>query len=435
VTTEGAAPLAGRLIVLGVTGSIAAYKSAELVRALQGAGAEVQVLLTRSASQFVGRLTFETLTRRRVMLDPLELLPDRRIGHIVAADAADAIVVAPATARWLAAMAAGLSDDVVTATCLASAAPVIVAPAMDGEMWHHAATRANVARLREFGYRIVEPEEGPLASGQSGQGRLAPVESIVAGLVETLGDNPVRAPDRAARPPLDESIREPDLDGQHILVTAGGTAEPIDPVRFIGNRSSGRMGVAIAEAALARGAEVTVVAGHVSVPLPPAAVVVEADTTSRMRDAVLRRLPDIDALVMAAAVADFRPRQQANTKLSRDGALTLELEPTEDILAEAGNRAREMRRPPVLVGFAAETGSLDRASEKAVRKGVDLLVANDVSEQGSGFGTDTNRVTLVVPGLDPEPWPLQSKREVADKLLDRVVALLALRDALPVDAR
>ena len=424
MSVRPAASLSGRLIVLGVTGSIAAYKSVELVRALTAAGADVQVLMTHTATAFVGPLTFETLTRRRVMHDPLALLPDERIAHIVAADAADAILVAPATARWLAAMAAGLADDVVTATCLASAAPVVVAPAMDGEMYAHPATRGNVERLRGFGYAVVEPESGPLASGAIGQGRLADQASILDALVRAIADRPVRVPDAAARPPLDPAIRTADLDGASIVVTAGGTAEPIDPVRFVGNRSTGRMGVAVAEAALARGAHVTLVVGMTSIPLPTGVTVVRAESAERMRRAVLDLLPRSDALVMAAAVADFRPTMTHPRKLSRTGALTIELESTPDILAEA---ARAARPRTVLVGFAAETGSLDRAAEKLARKGADLLVANDVAEAGSGFGTETNRVTLLAPNAAPEPWPLLSKREVADRLLDRVAVLLLER--------
>jgi len=425
-----ARPLEGRLVVLGVTGSIAAYKAAELARALVAAGAEVQPAMTHSASRFLGPLTLETLTRHRVQLDPLELLADSRIGHIVAADTADVVVVAPATARWMAAMAGGLADDVVTAICLATAAPVVVAPAMDGGMWSHPATRANAERLRGYGYAIVEPEEGPLASGASGRGRLAETAAIVAAVEAAVTGRPVRAPDAALRPPLEPERRGADLEGRRIVVSAGGTAEPIDPVRFIGNRSSGRMGAAVAEAALDRGAVVVLVAGTVSVPLPERAEVRHAETAAAMREVVLAALADADALVMAAAVADFRPQRAAEEKLTRRAGLTLELEPTEDILAEAAALAHERLRPrPVLVGFAAETGSLDRAVEKAARKRVDLLVANDVAEEGSGFGGDTNRVTIVVPGSAPERWPLLSKREVADRLLDRVAALLDARDA------
>jgi phosphopantothenoylcysteine decarboxylase / phosphopantothenate---cysteine ligase len=421
-TVDGGA-LEGRLVLLGVTGSIAAYKAAELARTLLAEGADVQPLMTHSAQAFLGPLTLQTLTRRRPMVDALELLPDGRIAHIVAADAADVILVAPATARWLAAMAAGLADDVVTATCLASAAPVIVAPAMDGEMYEHPATRANVERLRSFGYTIVEPEVGPLASGAVGRGRLAEPAAIMAAVRAAVADRPIRQPDESLRPPVIVAERERDLEGWHIVVTAGGTAEPIDPVRFIGNRSSGRMGVAVAEAALARGAQVTLIHANTSVPLPDAARLVAASTAADMRAAVLDVLPSADALVMAAAVADFRPRRSAATKIGRESGLTLELEPTEDILAEASRWAHGRPDRPLLVGFAAETGSLERAPEKAARKGVDLLVANDVAEEGSGFGSPTNRVTIVVPGEPPAEWPLLTKREVAERLLDRLVAL------------
>jgi len=417
--------LEGRLILLGVTGSIAAYKSAELCRALTAAGTDVQTLLSRSAAAFIGPLTLETLTRRRPMTDPLELLPDQRIGHIVAANSADAVLVAPATARWLGAMAAGLADDVITATCLATAAPVVVAPAMDGEMWSHPATRRNIETLRGFGYTIVEPEVGPLASGQRGVGRLAETTTILAALENVLEGKPIRQPDAAERPPVVMPLPANDLSGWHIVVTAGGTAESIDPVRYIGNRSTGKMGVAIAQAALDRGALVTLIAGMTSAPIPSGVSLVRAPSAAEMRDAVLAVLPEADALVMAAAVADFRPKTTSQTKIARAGAgLTLELEPTQDILAEAVATARgSSGRQPVIVGFAAETGSLERAPAKAATKGVDLMVANDVAQEGSGFGTDTNKVTLIEPNGPTEEWPLMSKRQVADRLLDRMVAL------------
>jgi phosphopantothenoylcysteine decarboxylase/phosphopantothenate--cysteine ligase len=424
--------LAGRLVALGVTGSIAAYKSVELLRLLQAEGADVVALLSPSATRFVAPLTLEALSRHAVESDVLALLPDGRIGHIVVADTTDVVVVAPATAHWLGAMANGLAADTVTATALATSAPVVVAPAMDGEMWSHPATQANVSRLRDdFGYSIVEPEAGPLASGQSGVGRLAELPRIVDAVVAAAGDSPVRVADPAARPPRVDPPREPDLEGRHVLISAGGTAEPIDPVRFIGNRSTGKMGVALAEAALDRGARVTLVAGHVSVPLPPAASIVQVETTAQMRDAVLDLVDHADALIMAAAVADFRPRRAATTKLTREEGVTIELEPTEDILAgaSAAVRAPGARRPrPILVGFAAETGSLDRAADKLRRKGVDLLVANDVAEPGSGFGTDTNRVTILAADGPEQVLPLQSKREVADRILDRVAAALDDRD-------
>ena len=434
MTTSAGGRLAGRLIAVGVTGSIAAYKAADLVRRLGDEGAEVVVLMTPSATRFVGPLTFAALTRHPVETDVGGLLPDQRIGHIVVADSSDAIVVAPATAHWLAAMATGLAGDAVTAACLATTAPVIVAPAMDGEMYAHPATRGNVARLRdEFGYRIVEPEAGPLASGQSGQGRLAETAAIVDATVAAVADRPVRAPGAADRPPVTGPSREPDLDGRHVVITAGGTAEPIDPVRFIGNRSTGKMGVALAEAALGRGARVTLIVGNVSVPLPASSdmLVFRAETTAQMGELVRSAVAEADALIMAAAVADFRPRQTAATKLGRDQGLTLELEPTEDILAGVAAAVPPVGNPgrPILVGFAAETGSLDRAADKLRRKGVDFLVANDVAEEGSGFGADTNHVWILSVGGEPVDVPLRSKREVAEEILDRVGAALDARDS------
>jgi phosphopantothenoylcysteine decarboxylase/phosphopantothenate--cysteine ligase len=432
--------LEGRLIGLGVTGSISAYKAVELLRLLRAEGADVAVMLTPSAQRFVGPLSFAALSRHPVETDVLDLLPDGRIGHIVIGDTADAIVVAPATAHWLGQMANGLAGDVVSAACLATSSPVVVAPAMDGDMWTHPATTANVERLRSFGYAVVGPESGPLASGQTGVGRLADLAAIVDAVVTAVGDRPVRAPEAAARPPVVTEARDADLEGRHVVVTAGGTREPIDPVRYIGNRSTGKMGAAIAEAALDRGARVTVIAADVDVRLPEAAGIVRIETTADLETALDRILhaedgsSGFDVLVMAAAVADFRPVGAATTKVVRADGLTLQLESTPDLLAGVARTVRERslgdRSPaPVLVGFAAETGSLDRAADKLRRKGVDLLVANDVAEPGSGFGTDTNRVTILAADGAAEALPLQSKREVADALLDRVVRLLDERDA------
>jgi len=439
--------LEGRLIGLGVTGSIAAYKAVELLRLLRAEGADVVAMLTPAATAFVGPLTFQALSRHAVETDVLALLPDGRIGHIVVADTVDAIVVAPATAHWLSAMASGLSGDVVTATALASSAPVVVAPAMDGDMWTHPATRDNVARLRDaFGYTIVEPEAGELASRQSGMGRLAELPAIVDAVVGAIGSRPVRAADATARPPMVEPVREADLTGRHIVVSAGGTREPIDPVRFIGNRSTGKMGVAIAEAALARGARVTLVAANLDVAPPSGASTVVVESAAEMRAALhkLTHADDgragFDALVMAAAVSDFRPSTTADRKLERGGSLTLELEATPDILAQIARIARgtdreggatyePMSPQPFLVGFAAETGSLDRAADKLRRKSLDLLVANDVSEPGSGFGTDTNRVTILDAAGGRAELALMSKRAVADEILDRVARALDDRDA------
>ena len=428
--------LDGRLIALGVTGSIAAYKAVELLRLLTAEGADVVVLLSPSATRFVGPLSFAALSRHPVETDLLDLLPDGRIGHIVIADSADAIVVAPATAHWLAAMANGLAGDVVTATALATSAPVVVAPAMDGDMWTHPATVSNVARLREgFGYTVVAPDSGPLASGQSGVGRLAELPAIVDAVVAAVAPSPVRQPSAAARPPLATGApREADLVGRRIVVTAGGTREPIDPVRYLGNRSTGKMGVALAEAALARGAAVTLIAAAVEVALPEGADVVHIESTAELRAALQVAMgPDAasaDALVMAAAVADFTPATRSDRKIARADGLTLELSPTPDLLAEvaAATSARGGARP-VLVGFAAETGSLDRAPAKLQAKGIDLLVANDVSEPGSGFGTDTNRVTILDRGGAIDELPMLSKREVADRILDRVAHALDARDA------
>jgi phosphopantothenoylcysteine decarboxylase / phosphopantothenate---cysteine ligase len=431
--------LAGRLIALGVTGSIAAYKALELLRLLTAEGADVVVLLSPSAARFVGPLSFAALSRHPVETDVLDLLPDGRIGHIVVADSADAIVVAPATAHWLGSMANGLASDVVTATCLASRAPVIVGPAMDGDMWTHPATVANVARLRDgFGYVVVPPASGPLASGQAGTGRLAELPDLVDAVVAVLQESPIRAPEAGARPPLVAvPPRDADLAGRRFVVTAGGTREPIDPVRFIGNRSSGKMGVAITDAALARGAAVTLIAAAVEVPLPQDATVVRVETTKQLGEVLAATVlpadgPPADALVMAAAVADFSPLAPSDRKVPRGAPLTLNLTPTRDLLAEVAQLAAAgaaQLRPPVLVGFAAETGGLERATDKLRAKGVDLLVANDVSQPGSGFGSDTNRVTILDRDGGTEALPLLTKREAADRILDRVAARLDARDA------
>jgi phosphopantothenoylcysteine decarboxylase / phosphopantothenate---cysteine ligase len=427
--------LEGRLVALGVTGSIAAYKAVELLRLLTAEGADVVVMLSPSAAHFVGPLSFAALSRHPVETDVLDLLPDGRIGHIVIADSADAIVVAPATAHWLAAMAIGLAGDVVTAAVLASSAPVVVAPAMDGDMWTHPATVANVARLRDgFGYTVVEPEIGPLASGQSGVGRLADLPSIVDAVVAAVAGRPVRQANAAARPPIVDTLpRDADLVGRRVLITAGGTREPIDPVRYIGNRSTGKMGVAVAEAALARGASVTLIAAAVEVLLPAAAHVVRVETAAGLREALRDAMPTADALVMAAAVADFTPATTSDRKIARADGLTLELSPTPDLLAEIATDVARAESTgsdrPILVGFAAETGALDRAADKLRAKGVDLMVANDVSEAGSGFGTDTNRVTILDRGGAVDRLPMLTKREVADRILDRVARALDARDA------
>ncbi len=457
--TEQSGRLAGRRIALGVTGSIAAYKAVELLRLFQSEGADVRVLMTASAEAFVGTLTMETLSRHPVDNDVLALQADGKIGHISAAHDVEAIVVAPATANWMASMAHGLAGDPITAACLATTVPVVVAPAMDAGMYSHPATTANVARLGEFGYRIVEPELGSLASGMVGRGRLADLSRIVNAVVEALAGTPVRVAESdqaeaAAEVPESVPVREStptvppaavvptrsDFAGRHVVITAGGTAEAIDPVRFIGNRSTGKMGVAIAEDALDRGAAVTLILGRASIAPPAGAHVAHVETAAEMQ-AALRALtpasgPVFDVLVMAAAVADFRPKTASGAKLKRGETTSLELEATPDLLAEASERVRSGVRAsgglrPILVGFAAETGNTDRAANKVAAKGVDMLVANDVTEPGSGFGTETNHVTVFYPDSPSEDLPMLAKREVAELILDRI--LIRLEARVPAD--
>ena len=428
--------LAGRLVVFGITGSIAAYKSPEIVRALRAEGADVQALLTPAATRFVSPLTLRTLTGHAVDADLLDLLPDGRIGHIVAADSADAILIAPATAQWIGAMASGLAGDVVTAACLATTAPVIVAPAMDGEMWAHAATQTNATRLRDdFGYALVAPESGALASGATGVGRLAETAAIVDAVVAAIGAAPIREPNESRRPP---AVPAGDLSGRRIVVTAGGTEEPIDAVRILANRSSGRQGIALAEAARDRGADVTLIAARVSVPLPEGVTIVRAMSVDAL-DAALRNallaapngsaVTPADALIATAAVSDFRVAGGPLTeKLRRDGEITLRLTPTPDLLAGVaqalGPRAT---RQTLLVGFSAEASATPRAREKLEKKDLDLIVANDVTAPGIGFESPENAAEIigadaVVTSVGPAP-----KRVVADAILDRVAALLATR--------
>ena len=427
------ARLTGRLVVLGITGSIAAFKAPEIVRALRAEGADVQVLMTPAATRFVSPLTMRTLTGRAVDADLLDLLPDGRIGHIVAADSADAILVAPATAQWIGAMASGMAGDPVTATCLATTAPVVVAPAMDGEMWAHPATQANARRLMEdFGYTLVEPVHGALASGSEGAGRLAETSAIVTAVIAAIGANPVREPDAARRPPV---VPAGDLSGRRVVVTAGGTEEPIDAVRILANRSSGRQGIALAEAARDRGADVLLIAARVAVPLPEGVEIVRVATVAELSaalDAALLPPPDgratcrVDALIAAAAVSDFRMRGGPSTgKLRRDGDLTLTLEPTPDLLAGIAKRlgARATRQTK-LIGFSAESGATKRAAEKLMAKDLDLIVANDVTAPGIGFESTENRAEILdvdgrISMVGPAP-----KRVVADAILDRLAALL-----------
>jgi len=389
--------LAERRIVLGITGGIAAYKAAYLARRLVEHGAEVRVVMTRSATQFVGAQTLAAITGSHPVV---ELFGDDDVSpHTTLAAWADSIVIAPATAATLSRLATGLSDDAVSATVLASTSPVVLAPAMHTEMWEHPATQRNIATLIADGYTIVGPDVGTLAGGDEGVGRLADPDEIAESVAGVLPGGR--------------------LSGQRVLVTAGGTREPIDPVRFIGNRSSGKMGNAIAVASARRGATVTLVT-TAPAPRHPGVEVIAVETAREMADAVWKAAEDADIALMAAAVADFTPEHPEPTKLRRAaGPPQVVLGPTPDILG--GLAAMEKR--PFLVGFAAETGSIEAAVDKARDKGVDLLVANDVTALGSEFGSDTNQVVIVLPDGSTEPWELMTKTEVAERLLDRIEVL------------
>ena len=389
--------LAGRRVVLGVTGGVAAYKAAYLARRLIERGAVVRTVMTESAAQFIGPPTLAAITGERPVVDLFDaedVSPHTTLGRW-----ADAVVVAPATAATMARIATGLSDDAVSATVLATSAPVVIAPAMHTEMWEHPATVGNVDRLESFGYHIVGPQSGQLAGGDVGVGRLADPERIADAVAGVLPGGP--------------------LTGVHVVITAGGTREPIDTVRYLGNRSSGKMGNAIAAAAARRGATVTLVTAGPGIE-HPRVTVVPVETASEMAEATWVAAAEADIAVMAAAVADFRPVSPLDGKLRRsDGPPVIDLEPTTDVL---GGIAAMVDRP-FLVGFAAEVGGLDEAVAKARRKGVDLLVANDIAAPGSGFGTETNQVTIVLPDGATEPWSLMSKSEVAERLWDRIAEL------------
>jgi phosphopantothenoylcysteine decarboxylase/phosphopantothenate--cysteine ligase len=396
-------PLQGARVVLGVSGSIACYKAADIASKLTQAGAEVDVILTDAAQKFVSSLTFRGLTGRPVftdMFDPQSPLAEE---HVALARAASAMLIAPASATTLARLAHGLADNMVALTALATTAPVLVAPAMDAQMWAHAATRASVSLLRERGVIFVGPAEGRLASGHTGAGRLAEADAILGALRQALG-------------------ARGDLAGRSIVVSAGGTHEPLDPVRFIGNRSSGKMGFAIAEAARDRGARVTLVCGRVALATPYGVERVDVETTADMNAAINVTTVGCDALIMAAAPADFRPAAVAGQKIKRTGAsLSIELVPNDDIIGG-------LRGAFVKVGFAAETEQVTaNARAKIARKGLDLIAANDVTAPHAGFAHDTNRVTLIGADGQIDELPLLTKYEVGHRILDRVAAILKNR--------
>jgi phosphopantothenoylcysteine decarboxylase / phosphopantothenate---cysteine ligase len=392
-------------IALGVTGGIAAYKAAELVRLLQDRGIRVQVVMTRAAQEFVRPLTFAALSGEKVITDLFSAGAedpniDSAVEHIAVAQSIDALVVAPATADVIAKFAHGEADDFLTTLFLATTAPVVVAPAMNVNMWENSATQANVQTLKGRGFTVVEPDSGYLACGMIGAGRLAANETIVKAVLKALH-------------------AEQDLAGETVLVTAGPTREPIDPVRYIGNRSSGKMGYALAEAALRRGAKVILISGPTALKPPAAAEVVQVQTAAEMRDAVTTNLERASIVIKAAAVADFTVRQVADEKIKRKGPMTLELEPTVDILAEIG--AKKAGR--IVIGFAAETTDVvANARKKLENKSLDAIVLNDVSQPGIGFDSERNAVTILT-HAGAETVPETSKWEVAHRVLDAVVKI------------
>ena len=402
-----ARPLAGARVLLGVTGGISAYKAPLLTRLLLGAGAEVDVVLTPGAERFVGRVTFEGLTGRAVRTGVFEDVADDT--HVAVGRAADVAIVYPATAHALAKLAGGLADDLLSTTLLAATCPLVVAPAMHAEMWRHPATQDNVARLRERGVSVLGPADGPLMGGDHGPGRLVEPSEALAQVVvlHALGPRPA------------------DLTGRHVLVTAGGTREPIDPVRFLGNRSSGRMGFAVAAAAARRGARVTLVAAPAALPTPTGVERVEVTTARELHDEVLARVDEVDVVVKAAAVADFRPSSESASKLKkRAGTPAVELTANPDVLAELGRRRGGATRP-LLVGFAAETEDAEaHGRAKLADKRADLLVVNDVSSDDAGFEVDTNRVVLLDRDGGRSEVDLTSKDVVAERLLDAIAARL-----------
>jgi len=399
-------------IALGVTGGVAAYKAAELVRRLQQEKLDVQVVMTRSAREFITPLTFAALTGKKVITEmfaaggaePANV--ESAIEHIAVAQRIDLLLVAPATADILAHFAQGIATDFLTTLYLATKAPVVVAPAMNVNMWEHPATQQNLQALRARGVHVVDPDEGYLACGMTGSGRLAATDTIVDKVRSVLG------------------LRR-DLEGQTVIVTAGATREDIDPVRFLTNRSSGKMGYALAEAASRRGAHVVLVSGPTDLAVPEGVDWVPVRSTENMRDAVRERAADANVVIMAAAVADYRPAAAQSQKLKRgDARITLDLEPTPDILAELGRDAAQQASRRILVGFAAETTALaDNARSKLARKSADMIVANDVTQEGAGFDADTNIVTIFLRDGREIPLPKLSKFEVANRILDRVVEL------------
>ena len=397
--------LRGKTIVLGVSGGIAVYKAVELLRLLVKAGAAVHVVMTKNACEFVTPLTFQTLSKNPVHTAMFDLYQESEIDHISLADRADLFLVAPATANLLGKLANGLADDLLSTTLMATKAPLLLCPAMNTNMYEHPACQRNRKRLRKMGFHLLEPATGELACGWQGKGKLPDPQEIFDAACRLLGPG--------------------DLDGVRILVTAGPTREEIDPVRYLSNHSSGKMGYAIARIAAQRGARVTLISGPVALEAPPGVELVAIESALQMQQALDQRFADADVVIKAAAVADYRPRSRAGQKLKKQaGGLLLELEKNPDLLAALGERKERQ----ILIGFAAETENLlENAAQKLRAKNLDMIVANDVTAEGAGFGSETNLVRFLFSDGGCEELPLLSKGEVAEKLLDRVAELLARR--------
>lgn len=392
--------LTDKTIILGVTGGVAAYKTVDLASKLRQEGSTVEVVMTSSALEFVKPLSFRSVTGRPVVTDMFNIASEFNIEHIALAQAADAVLIAPATANTIAKLASGIADNILCTTILATKAPVIIAPSMNTGMWENPATQDNLAKLEHRGFTIVGPDYGWLAEGRSGIGRMSDTTELIGTVKQVLG-------------------RYGDLHGKHVVITAGGTQEPIDPVRHISNRSSGKMGYALAEAARDRGALVTLITGPVTLTDPIGIKVVHVQTAEEMYSVVVDAVADTDALLMAAAVADYSPREVATEKMKKDmDQLIIPMVRTKDILGEVKGKF-------IKIGFAAEsTDLLDNAERKLKRKGLDLIVANDISHADSGFNADMNRVIILESGGKTEDLPLMPKKEVADRILDRLVKLL-----------
>ena len=398
--------LKGKNIVLGITGGIAAYKACEIVRELRKAGVSVTAIMTKNACEFITPLTLQTLTKNGVISGQFDLPSEFDVCHINLAKETDLLLVVPATANIIAKFASGIADDFLSTFYLAFRGKILIAPAMNSNMYLHHTTKENIKKLSSLGVEFIEPQTGELACGDEGIGKLAEVSLIIEKVKKTL-------------------LQKSDLKGEKILITAGGTQEAIDPVRYITNRSSGKMGYALAKVALARGADVTLVSAPTGIPFPPGAKIINVLSASQMREAVLKNLPESTMIIKAAAVSDFKPQKESYAKIKKDEkeSVTLKLEKTPDILLEVGKKKGKR----ILVGFAAETENLIKNAQKKLKeKNCDLIVANDVTQNGAGFNSDTNIVKLIDRNGKIKDLPKLSKEEVAEKIFDRILNLKKL---------